>query len=158
MSTGHRGKYSGFDPLFIEEKQYMTKSMKFWWKVAQVNSKINLYLADFSTPKYTGLKQSEGKKKTQSFFYQKQSLSDKKVFISYYRGSLTVAFHEHPSLELKRLHGLEMARCIIVQFEIRVSNLCFTFLRYLQCFSNRFHFTSVIPNFLPILQLVSSLS
>lgn len=120
---------------------------------------MGLYLADFSTPKYTGLKQSEGKKKkTQSFFYQKQSLSDKKVFISYYRRSLTVAFHEHPSLELKKLHGLEMARCIVVQFEIRVSNLSFTFLRYLQCFSNRFHFTSVIPNFLPILQLVSSLS
>ena len=120
---------------------------------------MGLYLADFSTPKYTGLKQSEGKKKkTTIFFYQKQSLSDKKVFISYYRRSLTVAFHEHPSLELKKLHGLEMARCIVVQFEIRVSNLSFTFLRYLQCFSNRFHFTSVIPNFLPILQLVSSLS
>lgn len=114
-------------------------------------------MADFSTPKYTGLKQSKEKKNT-ILFYQKPSLSDKKVFISYYRGSLTVAFHEYPSLELKRLHGLEMVRCIVVQFEIRVSNLSFTFLRYLQCFSNRFNFTSAIPNFLPILQLVSSLS
>ena len=153
MSTGHRGKYSGFDPLFIEEKQYMTKSMKFWWKVAQVNSKTDGFIPGrFQYPKIYWFETiwRKKKKKHNFFFYQKQSLSDKKVFISYYRRSLTVAFHEHPSLELKKLHGLEMARCIVVQFEIRVSNLSFTFLRYLQCFSNRFHFTSVIPNFLLI--------
>lgn len=73
MSTEHRGKYSGFDPLFIEEKQYKKHEILVKSSAGEFKDRT-VYTWQISVPQNI-LVWNNLKEKKNNFFLIKSNLS-----------------------------------------------------------------------------------